>query len=179
MMKNTKRYTRKSIHKGYCFEVVRDHVKWPNGLKLHRDLIIHGGISVMIPVANEKELILIRQFRYGADSYLWELPAGTIGKGESPLQCAKREIQEEIGFKASRWKKIASFYVSPGFNTEKVHCFTASNLKKTRTNLERDEILESQVLPFKEVVRMIKTNKIRDAKSLIPLFYFFAREGML
>lgn len=168
-----KRYQRKIIQKGYCYDAVRDYVKWPNGLKLHRDLIIHHGISVMIPMIDKSHMILIRQYRYGADGYLWELPAGTISKGETPLHCAKREIQEEIGYKAKKWEKITYAYASPGFNTEKIHSFVARDLAKVEQCLERDEILTPKVFSLKEVKKMIKDKKIKDAKTLIPLLYFF------
>ncbi len=175
----TKRYSRKNIYSGYCFDLVVDDVLWPNQKRLKRDLIIHPGISVIVPLVDKNHVILIRQFRYGAGRILWEIPAGTIDGGESALSCAKREIEEEIGFRARQWKKITSFFASPGFNTEIIHVFLASGLYKTKSRLEDDELLEAHIFSLKEAVRMVKTCKIRDAKSLVPLFYFLAERGVL
>lgn len=171
-MKFAKRLSRKSIYRGYCFQVVKDQVIWPNGKRLGRDLIIHGGISVIVPVIDSQRIILIRQFRYGAGEYLWELPAGTLRRSETPLACAKREIEEEIGFRAGKWSRLGSCFVSPGFNTEILHCFAAKGLKKTQTKLEEDEILQPHVFTKTEIKRMIHQRAIRDAKSLVALFYF-------
>ena len=178
-MSHAKRLSRKKMYSAYCFDVFKDQVRWPNGLKLDRDLIVHGGISVMIPVLDQDHIILIRQYRYGAKDYLWEIPAGTIHKREKPLACAKREIQEEIGYQAKTWKNILNFYASPGFNTEIIHSFVASDLKKTKTALEADEILEAKTFSLKQAARLIRTKKIRDAKSLIPLFYYLLEKKAL
>ncbi len=157
---------------GYCFEVVADQVIWPNGKKVKRSLIIHPGISVMVPVLDTDRLILIKQYRYGSKNLLWELPAGTINPGETPLQCAKREIEEEIGYKAKRLEKMISCYSSPHFSTEIVHCFVATDLIKTKINLDDDEIIEAKVFPVKKVKDMINGGKIQDAKTLVALFYY-------
>ncbi len=167
------------MFRGYSFQAVIDDVLWPNGRRLKRDLILHRGISVMIPLLDPKHMILIRQYRYGAGRTLWEIPAGTIDGRESPLACAQREIEEEIGYKARNWKKIISFYPCPGFSTEIIHTFLASGLVKTKTQLESDEILEPHIFNLKEVARMIKAKQIRDAKSLVPLFYFLTEKKLL
>src|SRR3989338_1966797 len=156
-----KRFSRKRIYKGYCFDVVRDTVRWPNGLKLDRDLIIHTGVAVMIPVVDQKHIILIRQFRYGAGKSLWEIPAGTIHPNETPPACAKREMEEEIGYRATKWKKITTVYPSPGFNTEIIHCYAAYGLRKTKTNREEDEILNARVFSLEKLRNMIRQKEIR------------------
>ncbi len=168
-----KRYSRKKIFNGYCFDVVIDKVLWPNQKRLHRDLIIHPGISVVIPQLDANHLILIEQYRYGAGGRLWEIPAGTIDKGETPLQCAAREIQEEIGYKARKVTKLTSCFASPGFSTEIIHCFVATDLVKTQTALEDDEILRMKIFSLAEVKKMLRARKIRDAKTLVPLLYYF------
>lgn len=170
---HAKRLKRTPIYRGYCFDVVRDFVIWPNEKKLDRDLIIHRhNISVMVPVLDKNRLILIRQYRYGAQGRLWEIPAGTIGAKESPLACAKRELVEEIGFRARRWKKLAAVYASPGFNTEIIHCFAASGLLQDQQALEGDEIIEARVFTVAQVRAMIRKKQICDAKTLIALFYY-------
>ena len=171
--KPIKRYNRKEIFKGYCFDVVRDEVHWPNQKRLKRDLLIHPGISVIIPRLDKNHIVMIRQYRYGAGRTLWEIPAGTIDGKESPLACAQREIQEEIGYKAKTWKKVVSFFPCPGFSTEVIHAFEASNLTKTVCAHESDEIIEAHVFTLPEVRKMLKAKKIIDAKSMVPLFYLF------
>lgn len=168
-----KRFSRKKIYKAYSFQVVADRVLWPNGKVLKRDLVVHGGISVIVPMPDPKHLVLVRQYRYGADEILWELPAGTIGKNEAPLHCAKREIVEETGYRAGRWKKIAAFYTSPGYNTEKVHCFLAQALTLSEPDPEDDEVLTIKVFTCSQVKQMVKKGIIRDAKTLLALFYLW------
>lgn len=166
---------RKKIFDGYCFRVVVDDVLWPNKKRLKRDLIIHPGISVIVPLLDQDHLILLKQYRYGAGQFLFELPAGTIDKSETPLACAKREIQEEIGYRAKKWLKLTSCFASPGFNTELINCFLASSLEKTEAALEADEILEAKIFTIRKVKKMVMEKKIRDAKSLVALFYFLNR----
>ena len=175
MRKKAKFLSRKKVYKGYCFDAVEDQVIWPNGKELSRSLIMHPGISVMVPILEVNRIILLKQYRYGAGRVLWEVPAGTISPGETPLQCAKREIVEETGFKASRWKKLASCYTSPGYNTEVVHCFAASQLCESQASLEEDEVLEIEVIAVQEVKNMIKEGKIQDAKSLVALFSYLKK----
>ncbi len=164
---------RKKVFEGYCFNVVIDDVVWPNRKRLKRDLILHPGISVIVPLLDQSHMILLRQYRYGAKKVLWELPAGTIDQPESALSCAKRELEEEIGYSAGQWQKIANCFASPGFNTEVINCFVAAKLKKTSTRLEDDEILIPKVIPIREVKQMVSEGKIQDAKSLVALFHFF------
>lgn len=173
-----RRLKRKKTYRGYCFELVRDTVIWPNRRKLERDLILHGGISVILPEIDPGHLILIRQYRYGADQNLWELPAGTIHPKETPLRCAQREILEETGFQARRWKPLGTFWTSPGYNTEKVFAYRASGLRPSRQALEDDEILTPHVFPVSTVRRMLLGGRIRDSKSIIPLFYYFHQKGL-
>ena len=171
-----KRYQRKKICSAYCFNVVRDDVLWPNGKRSERELLIHPGISVMLPLLGRNQIILVRQYRYGADRELWELPAGTLAKGEEPLPCAKREMEEEIGYRARAWSKLASCYVSPAFSTEIMHLFLARNLFETQTRREEYEVMKSQTFKISEVRSMLHHRKIRDAKTLIGFFYFFGRK---
>ena len=178
-MNDIKRFSRKTVFKGYCFDLVVDKVLWPNRTKLNRDLIVHPGISVVVPLLDRNHMILLRQYRYGAKSVLWEIPAGTIGRRESALVCAKRELEEEIGYRAEKWKKLAFCFASPGFNTEIINCFAASELVKTKASLEDDEVLSVKVVSIEDVKKMIRTRKIKDAKSLVALFYFLMDGGLL
>jgi ADP-ribose pyrophosphatase len=172
-----KRYKRKEVFKGYCYTVVVDEVLWPNRKRVKRDLIVHPGISIWIPLLDQNRMVLIRQYRYGAGKVLWELPAGTIAPHESPLACAKREIEEEIGYRASRWKKIITCFASPGYTTEVIHGFIARNLTPVPARPEQDEIIESSIFTVKQVRAMIKKRQIQDARSLALLFYYLYDRG--
>lgn len=177
--KEAKRLSRKKIHSGYAYDIVVDKVVWPNGKTYSRDLILHGGITVIVPFLDNKHLVLLRQYRYGAGKTLWEIPAGTLHKGEKPLACAKREIIEETGYRAAKWKKITSFFASPGFNTEEIHAFEAHGLTAGKAALEEDEVLETKIVSLKETAQLIKRRQICDAKSLVPLFYVLSERGLL
>lgn len=172
-----KRYSRKKVFKGYCYEVVVDQVSWPNGKTLRRDLIVHPGISIFIPLLGNNQMILVRQFRYGAGKVLWELPAGTIHGKETPLACAKREIIEEVGYRAKHWKKIGVYYASPGYTTEVIHGFVAADLIRLKPCPEADEVLEEKIFKIAEVKQMIRKKQIEDARSLTLLFDFFYGRG--
>jgi len=174
MLKNkVRRFSRELKYKGYCYDVVLDHVLWPNKKKLKRDLIVHPGISIWLPLLDKGRAVLIKQYRYGAGKVLWELPAGTIGAGETPLACAKREIQEEIGYRAAKWRKISTCFASPGYTTEIIHGYIAENLAPVERRLEQDEIIEAHIFTLKEIEKMVRQKKICDARSLSVLHYFF------
>ncbi|MBC8192749.1 MAG: NUDIX domain-containing protein [Candidatus Marinimicrobia bacterium] len=164
---------RKNIYKGYCFDLFEDQVIWVNGHEVQRALIQHPGISVMLPVLDSDRLVLVNQYRYGAQTYLWEIPAGTINVGEDPLHCAQRELEEEIGYKALKWNPIAACYSSPHYSSEMIHAFVAENLVKTEKNLDDDEVIEVRVFTRDEVKEMIRSGQIIDAKTLITLFLYF------
>jgi len=168
-----KRFKRQQVFKGYCYSVVVDEVLWPNGKRLTRDLIVHPGISIWLPLLDRNHAVLIRQYRYGAGRVLWELPAGTIGKNESPLACAKREIEEEIGYRAAKWKKVVTCSASPGYTTEMIHGYIASDLKPVPCRLEHDEIIETHIFSLSEIKRMTDKGSIGDARSLSVLYHFF------
>jgi len=173
MSTNIRLINRENIYKGDCFELVSDQVIWTNGKRVNQSLIIHSGISVMLPVLAPDLIILIKQYRYGSNDSIWELPAGTIIPGETPLQCAKREIEEEIGYKAENWKKLISCYTSPHHSTEKVHCFIGANLVKTQINPDENEIITAKIFPVNKVKEFISNGKIQDAKTLVALLYYF------
>jgi len=127
----------------------------------------------MLPVLDEERIILVNQYRYGVQDNMWELPAGTINIGESPIQCAQREIEEELGYQAKKWTKINSCYSSPHYSTEIIHSFIAEDLLKTETNLDEDEIIEVRIFTKQDVKKMMRDGQIVDAKTLITLFSYF------
>ncbi|MEW6026677.1 MAG: NUDIX hydrolase [Planctomycetota bacterium] len=168
--------TNKKVFAGRVINLYQTLLKDPAGNKISRETVVHPGAVTVIPLVSNTKVILVRQYRYAAGQYLWELPAGTLGKGEAPLACAKRELQEETGFVPGRLKKLMVFYTCPGFCTEKMHLYLAENLKPGAQKLDPDEKITYKTFSRREIRRLVKTNKIIDAKSLIGLILWLQKK---
>ena len=167
------------IYQGRIFDVRVDDVR--NGEdRYKREVVIHRGSAVIVPVFEDKTIAMVRQYRHAAGEYLLEIPAGSLDKGEtSPQACAHRELEEEIGVVAEQMEEIASFYVSPGFLTEKMHVYLATGLTETSQDLEIDEILEVERHAFPEAFELIRTGGIADAKTMLGLILSGPRFGFI
>src|SRR5215203_6088440 len=152
------------------FSVTQDRAIDPDGFEIKRAIVQHGGSAVMMPVDDKGCVLLVRQYRVPAKAFMWELPAGRVDAGETVLQAAKRELVEETGFKAKKWTKLASFYVSPGFLAEKMTVFLAEDLKEGEQTPMEDERIQMQWFKAKEVDDMIADGKIQDAKTMVGFF---------
>lgn len=163
---------RKWLHKGKRLSFSLDTIKVPGQSKSYiREIIFHPEVAVIVPRLKNGNLILIRQLRYGVAKYLWEFPAGTCDGKESPLNCARRELVEETHFSAKKFKKMISFYPTPGVSTEFMHVFLAEDLSPKRGVPDEDEFIEVAEFTQKQVLSMVKKGKIQDAKSLVAFFY--------
>ncbi len=149
------------------FHVTMDHAKDPEGFEIKRAIVQHGGSAVMMPVDEKKRVLLVRQYRLPARRYLWELPAGRLDEGETPLQAAKRELAEETGYRAKKWEKLAVFYPSPGFLAEKMTIFLARDLTEGEQKPMEDERIEVRWFKPKEIDKLIESYEIIDAKTQI------------
>ena len=149
------------------FSVTQDRAVDPDGFEIKRAIVQHVGSAVMMPVDDKNRILLVRQYRLPARASLWELPAGRVDKGESLLQAAKRELREETGFKAKKWTKLTSFFVSPGFLAEKMTIFVASDLTEGEKDPMEDERIELKWFRVKELDDMIGAGKIQDAKTIV------------
>lgn len=159
------------------FKVTEDEaVDKKTGFKIHRSVVRHAGSAVMMAVDDEKRILLVKQYRLPADKYLWELPAGKLDEGENPLQAARRELKEETGYKAKKWTKLASFFVSPGYVQEKMTIFLAEDLTSGDPEPMDDEQIETHWFKRKEVAEMIEDGKIEDAKTIIGFHRWLARK---
>jgi len=165
----------REVYKCDLFRVTEDHAKDPAGFEIYRSIVRHAGSAVMMPVDERRRILLVRQYRMAAEAYLWEFPAGRLDPGEKPLQAAKRELVEETGYRARTWKKLISFYPSPGYVTEKMTIFLATQLTAGQAQPMEDERIECRWFSAKEVERMIRSNKIQDAKTMIG--YFLWKKG--
>jgi ADP-ribose pyrophosphatase len=160
----------KEVLKTKIFTVTEDHAKDPEGFEIKRAIVRHSGSAVMMPVDEKNRVLLVRQYRLPAQQYLWELPAGRLDPGETPLQAAKRELREETGMKAKKWTKLASFWASPGFLAEKMTVFLARELREGEQEPMEDERIEMRWYSVRELESMIDDGKIQDAKTLVGYY---------
>jgi ADP-ribose pyrophosphatase len=146
--------------------------KWrgPNG-DFNRDTVVHPGAVAIIPFDAKGRVIMIRQFRPASGDWMLEIPAGTLEKGEQPLACAKRELIEEIGFAAKKWKKLGAIFTAPGFCTELIHIFKATDLKADYAEQDEDEHIEVVSMSLKQVKQAIRNGNICDAKTICAVAY--------
>lgn len=164
------------IYRGKVFDVSVAEIE-DNGVEYAREIVEHKGSAVIVPVFADKRVALVRQYRHAAGDYLLEIPAGTLNNGEDPLLGAARELEEEIGVTSDTIEKLTEFYVSPGFLTEKMDVFLATNLKESEQNLEDDELLTIEKITFNEAYEKIRSNEIRDAKTICGLILAGAKLG--
>src|SRR6478609_4239739 len=151
----------KELLKNKLYTVSEEVAVDPDGFEIHRSIVRHPGSAVMIPVDDKDRILLVHQFRLPAERKLWEIPAGRLDPGETPLKAAKRELEEETGVKAKKWIKLASFYASPGYVAEKMNLFLALDLKKGKQNLMEDERIEIEWFSKKHLREMIRSGKIQ------------------
>jgi len=162
------------VYRGPVFWVTSDRVIEPTGIHVRRDIVRHTGSVVILAVdeqRSEPRVLLERQYRHAAEDYLWELPAGRIDKGESGLAAAKRELREETGYTASRWKRILKFYASPGFVAEPMSVYLARGLRAGTAQPEEDEVIHKRFVPLSAAVRMVLRGTIRDAKTISAILW--------
>jgi ADP-ribose pyrophosphatase len=164
-----------TIFQGRIIRLVARDLVLPNGRKTKFHIVEHPGAVAILPIHANGDVVLLKQFRPTIGSEIYEIPAGTIEKGEAPLATAKREIIEETGFKAKKWTKIAEFYTAPGFCTELMHVYVAQGLSPASADGDADEILKPVRMPIGTALKMIQAKKIRDAKSIAGLLIYHGR----
>ncbi len=148
------------------------------GRKVKREVIKHGGAAAMLAFDENKKVILVKQYRF-PHGYVLEIPAGTLEKKEKPTRCAFRELEEETGYRAKKMTPLVTYYPSIGYNTEIIHCFVASGLKKmSGLSLDEDEILSVVKMDFKKLISMIKTGKIQDSKTICAVLTYAVKKKL-
>jgi ADP-ribose pyrophosphatase len=161
----------REVYRCRIFHVTEDRaVDAKTGFEIKRSVVRHGGSAVMMAVDDRKRILLVRQYRLPAAKYLWELPAGTLDPGEKPLQTARRELIEETGYRARTWRKLASFFVSPGYVTERMTIYLATNLTAGKATPMDDERIEARWFTAAEVAKLIQAGNIDDAKTIVGFF---------
>lgn len=164
---------------GAMLEMVTEEVELPGGRRATLDLIRHPGASAIVPFLSEREVLLIRQYRYAAGGYIHEVPAGKLDPGESPESCAARELEEETGKRAGRLESLGSILTTPGFTDERIHLFAAFDLTPGHRNLDDDELIELVPMPLEQALEMVWTDQLPDAKSALALLHAARRVGHL
>jgi ADP-ribose pyrophosphatase len=162
------------VYRGPVFYVTTDQVKEPGGIRVRRDLIHHSGSVVVLAVDDSRtipRILLERQYRHAAGDYLWELPAGRIDPGEQELEAAQRELLEETGYTAKKWKRILKFYATPGFVAETMAVYMATGLKSGKAQPEADEVIYKRLVPLPRAVKMAVSGTIRDAKTISSILW--------
>lgn len=162
--------TSHQVHKGRVFKTTQDRVKLPNGRETTFDVIRHPPSVILIPILDGKKVILVRQYRYAIDKWIWELPAGNVEPGETPEAAARRECAEETGQIPSSVKQVGTFFPIPGYCNEKMLFYLATQLCPTESSkLDEDEILTAHAFPLDEAKNMVARGSIIDMKTALGL----------
>jgi len=154
------------------FWVTRDRALDPDGFEIQRAVVQHGGSAVVMPVDDRKRVLLVRQYRLPARQSLWELPAGRVDPGETPLKAARRELAEETGYRARKLQKLVVFWPSPGFLAEKMTVYLATGLQAGKAMPMEDERIETRWFTARELDDQIREGKITDAKTMIGFLHW-------
>lgn len=178
-MTDSQRLGQVSSRREYTGRVINldiDKVRFPNGKVGELEMIRHSGASAVLPflgdpAADDPTILLIRQYRYAADGFIYEIPAGRLEPGEPPEECAVRELREETGCTAAKMEHLYTMYTTPGFTDEKIHLFVATGLERGNSSLEQDEFVEAVPTAMSAALRLIKDGTINDAKTALSILY--------
>jgi len=170
----------REVYKSNIFTVTEEHATDPGGFEIKRSIVRHQGSAVMMAMDEKKRVLLVRQFRLPAAKELWELPAGRLDPGETPLQAAQRELVEETGYRARKWKKLVSYWPSPGYVGEKMTVFLATGLTEGEATPMDDERIKTRWFTRKELEDAIRAGKIEDGKTITGFLVWscFYRAGL-
>lgn len=164
------------IYRGRVIDLQIDSVRYPDGSTGELEIVRHSGAAAVVALADalhaaDPRLLLVRQYRYAAGGYLYEIPAGRLDEGESPESCARRELREETGYGARSLRPLTTIYTTPGFTDEKIHLFVGEGLERGEAKSERDEFLEVRLLRLSQVLEMIGQGAVVDAKTVVGVLY--------
>ncbi len=157
------------LHPGRVVRLFLDTVRLPNGNVTELEIVRHVGAAAVVPIDDERRVLLVRQYRHATGGWLLEIPAGKLDPGEDPARCAAREVEEETGHRASRLLPMGWIWSTPGFSDERIWLYLATGLETTRQTLEADEVLSVVRLPLDEAVARASRGEITDAKSVCAL----------
>ena len=175
-MSESPRVSTRRIYTGRVISLDLDIVRFPNGTLGELEMVRHPGASAVVPflsdpTGDDPQLLLIRQYRYAAEQYLYEVPAGRLDAGESPEHCARRELREETGCEAERVEHLFTMYTTPGFTDEKIHVFMAMGLTRGENHREADEFIELETVQLSRALSLIQQGEIPDGKTALAILY--------
>lgn len=162
----------KTIYEGNVFSVRQDRLTEPGGIEVTRDIVVHRGSVVLLPIFPDGGVLMVRQYRHAIGASPWELVAGRLEKGESGPAAARRELIEETGYTASRVRQILEIFPSPGFVTERMRVFAATGLKRGTAQPEADERITARKFSLSELKKMIRRGSLHDAKSVAGILFY-------
>lgn len=160
---------RQEVFRGKAFDVDKVTVNMPDGRAAVFDLVRHPGAVVILPVDEQGQILLVRQYRVGSGGMMLELPAGTLEPGEPPEECAAREVREETGMAARSLRALGGFYIAAGYSNEYIHAFLAADLYPAPLEGDVDEFIHVVPLPVAEAYAMVERGEINDSKTLATL----------
>ncbi len=172
-----KKLSSQKVYRGRAVNLRLDTVQKPSGTKTSREVVEHSDCVAIVATDDQDNILLVRQFRHAVGKFLLEIPAGGIDPGEEPIDCVRRELQEEIGYFPQKIDKMGGFYAIPGYGTEYLHCYLASDLIPSRLVAEDTESIELVRVPQSQIPQLIASGEICDAKSIAALLTFlFVRQ---
>ena len=175
-MSDSPRVSTRRMYSGRIINLDIDTVRFPNGTIGELEMIRHPGASAVVPfltdpAGDDPTVLLIRQYRYAAERYLYEVPAGRLDPGEAPDACARRELREETGCQADRVEHLITMYTTPGFTDEKIHLFMATGITRGEDTREADEFIETETMPLSRALSLVERGEIQDGKTALALMY--------
>ena len=176
MPKPSAQLSTRRLHTGKVLDLDVDTIRFPDGSTGELEIIRHSGASAVVPflsdpAGDDPQVLLIRQYRYAADGYVYEIPAGRLDEGEDPAECARRELREETGCEAERVEKLTTIYTTPGFTDERIHLFLATGITRGEHAREKDEFLEVETMPLSRALELVRDGEIVDSKTVVTLLY--------
>ena len=170
------RLSSRRVYDGKVINVDRDTVRFPNGSVGELEMVRHSGASAVVPFlsdprGDDPQILLIRQYRYAAEGFIYEIPAGKLDNKEDPAVCAARELKEETGCTADHIEHLYTFYTTPGFTDEVIHAYMATGLTRGDAAHEQDEFMSLETVTLSHALELIKTGELKDAKTALSLLY--------
>ena len=170
------RLSSRRVYEGKVISVDRDTVRLPDGSTGELEMVRHPGASAVVPFltdpnGDDPQILLIRQYRYAAEGFIYEIPAGKLDDGEDPEVCARRELQEETGCTAARFEHLYTFYTTPGFTDERIHAFMATGLTRGDVKHETDEFMSLETVTMSHALELIRSGELKDAKTALAILY--------
>ncbi len=175
-MPTSAKLSSRRIHTGKVLNLDIDTVRFPNGSTGELEMIRHPGAAAVLPflsdpAGEDPQIMLLKQYRYAAEDFLYEIPAGRLDPGEEPARCARRELKEETGCEAERIEHLYTFYTTPGFIDERIHAFMAVGLTRGQSQTETDEFITVETMTLSHALGLIEKGEIKDAKTALTILY--------